>query len=143
MTTQEETKQQKRNDDMFVSLREYVDLRFMVAERAIDKAEKTLSARLDTMNEFRSSLNDAQKTFLTREKFDMSHQQVVDDIKTLEKCEGSLIARREFDEHLQSYAILKTDVDIAKGKASTAQVYFGWLLAGISLILGIIHLFGK
>jgi len=143
LTTQEETKQQKRNDDMFVSLREYVDLRFMVAERAIDKAEKTLSARLDTMNEFRSSLNDAQKTFLTREKFDMSLQQVVDDIKTLEKCASLAIARREFDEHLQSYAILKTDIDTAKGKASTAQVYFGWLLAGISLILGIIHLFGK
>ena len=143
MTTQEEIKQQKRNDDMFVSLREYVDLRFMVAERAIDKAEKTLSARLDTMNEFRASLDDAQKTFLTREKFDMSHQQVVDDIKTLEKCASLAINRREFDEHLQSYAILKTDVDIAKGKASTAQVYFGWLLAVISLILGVIHLFGK
>jgi hypothetical protein len=115
----------------------------MVAERAIDKAEKTLSARLDTMNEFRASLDDAQKTFLTTDKFDMFHQRVVDDIKELQKCGSSLITQREFDEHLQSYAILKTDVDTAKGKASTAQVYFGWLLAGISLILGIIHLFGK
>ena len=143
MTSQEETKQQKHNDDLFISLREYVDLRFMESQRAIDKAEKILSIRLDLMNEVRGSLSDAQKTFLTIDKFDMVHQRVVDDIKELQKCGSSLITRREFDEHLQSYAIMKTDVDTAKGKASTAQVYFGWLLAGVSLILGVIQLFGK
>ena len=143
MQTPEEIKQQQHDNALFISLKDWVDLRFAVADKAIDKAENSMSKRLDTMNEFRQQLNDAQKTYFTRSEFDGAHQRVIDDIKELQKCSSSLINRREFDEHLSQYAVMKTDVDIAKGKASMTSVYVAWLLSGASLIVGIIHLFGK
>jgi hypothetical protein len=56
-----------RNTDI-ISLREYVDLRFAVTQRAIDKAEVTMNERLAGMNEFRLALKDQNATFITRQE---------------------------------------------------------------------------
>ena len=57
----------------------YVDARFAdhqrqheAEHRALDAAEKSVSARLAGMNEFRESLNDASRTFVTRDVLDVT-----------------------------------------------------------------------
>lgn len=45
-----------------------------VEKAQVDKAEVVLNKRLEAMNEFRSALSDAQKTYMTRESFDEKHE---------------------------------------------------------------------
>jgi hypothetical protein len=67
-----------------VSLKEYVDLRFADNLRALEKAERELSKRLEGMNEFRDALKDQAGTFVTREALDLKMgglQKEVNDLK--------------------------------------------------------------
>ena len=52
-------------DDKFETLKHIVDLRFSENQRAIDKAERTMNARLEGMNEFRESLKEQGARFVT------------------------------------------------------------------------------
>lgn len=144
--------QQKTLDDLTVSLREYIDLRFGVQEAAateakrlaavaLDKAETALTKRLDLMNEFRGALDDSAKSFITRTEYDIMHQRLVEDVKNLQQSVNGKVTRREFDEHITQYGTMKTDVDIAKGKASQGSVYFGYAVAIIGVVLSIIAFF--
>ena len=58
--------------------RHYVDARFadhhkehQAEQRALDAAAKAVDTRLEGMNEFRASLNDASRTFVTRDVMDV------------------------------------------------------------------------
>ena len=98
-----------------VTLKEYVDLRFNEAQRAIDKAEQLMSARLVSMNEFRGQLSDQAATFLTRETYDAKHallQTQVDDLR-----------------------LYKAALD---GKANQSSVTWAYFIGGIGLLLSVI-----
>ena len=68
-----------------IKLREYVDLRFAQSQLAIDKAEKLMSDRLASMNEFRAQLKDQAASFLTRKEHDALTYKSDEDVKTLIK----------------------------------------------------------
>jgi hypothetical protein len=72
------------NDPNYISLRTYVDTRFTDNEAARLLAFAAMEKRLDTMNEFRESLKDAQSTFLTKEAYDLAHSnmtKMIDDLR--------------------------------------------------------------
>ena len=106
-----------RNSDG-VSLRDYIDLRFNEAQRAIDKAEAMMAARLATMNEFREQLKDQAARFITREELNAAIGAMLNDIKALQKI-----------------------ADKAEGKASQNALLFTAALTLVGLILGFINLF--
>ena len=99
-----------------VSLRDYVDLRFDEAQRAIDKAELMMAARLATMNEFREQLKDQAGRFITRDELNAIAGKMGDEIKSLQKTS-----------------------DMAAGKASQSAFLFTAAMALIALILGFLN----
>jgi ElaB/YqjD/DUF883 family membrane-anchored ribosome-binding protein len=108
-----------RHDDG-VSLRDYIDLRFNEAQRAIDKAEAMMSARLATMNEFRDQLKDQAGRFTTRDEVNIITGKMNEEIKALQKI-----------------------ADRGEGKASQNAFLFTAIMAVVGLILGIVNLFVK
>jgi len=103
-----------------VCIKDYVDLRFAEAQRGIDKAESTMSARLATMNEFRDQLKDQAGRFITREEMNALLGQVHDDVKALQKIS-----------------------DRAEGKASQNSMLFAAVVSIVGLILGLVNMFNK
>jgi len=51
-----------------ITWKEYVDLRFLESERALELAERELNRRLEGMNELRSQLDRQSGTFPTKEQ---------------------------------------------------------------------------
>jgi hypothetical protein len=98
-----------------VSIRDYIDLRFMETQRAIDKAETSMGERLAGMNEFRGQLKDQTAKFLTRDEAWL----MIDPIRT-------------------AVTSLKTTSDISKGRSSVASI-----LAALALVVAVIKLFIK
>lgn len=56
------------------TLKEYVDLRFQQVQVAVDKAESATEKRFESVNEFRSTLADQQRTFVPRPEYEAAHQ---------------------------------------------------------------------
>jgi hypothetical protein len=83
-------------------------------------AKETNDKRLDSMNEFRQSLKDAQATFITRGEHNILHQRIDEDIRVLRESKANI-----------------------EGKASVTSVYIGYALAVIALMLAIIEIFIK
>ena len=54
-------------------------------EKALDKTEKQLLIRLETMNEFRGQLSDQSKTFLTQIVYEANHKLLETKIEALQK----------------------------------------------------------
>lgn len=95
-----------------ISIRDYIDLRFIDSQRAIDKAEATMSRRLDGMNEFRDTLKDQAARFITRDELGTILDKLRDNVASLQKL-----------------------ADIAEGKASKYAVWGAYALAIVSLIV--------
>ena len=103
-----------------VSIRDYVDLRFDEAQRAIDKAEATMRDRLAGMNEFRDQLKDQAGRFVTRDELSIIAGKQAEEIRALQKI-----------------------ADRAEGKASQNAMLFAIAMALIGLVLGVLNLFVK
>jgi hypothetical protein len=101
-----------------VSLKEYVDLRFSENLRALEKAERDLSKRLEGMNEFRDALKDQAGTFVTREALDLK-------IDNLERDVSDLKLNRAH----------------AEGKASQTSVLIAYGISLVGLIIGVAAFF--
>ena len=84
-------------------------------EKALEIARREMERRLEGMNEFREQLNHQTATFLTRTEIGLMHEKIDNDITDLKKAKN-----------------------IAEGKASVASVYVAWLLAILSLIVGLL-----
>lgn len=54
------------NDWTVNTLKTYMDTRFDAVEKAVETADAANEKRLDSVNEFRATLTDQQKTFITR-----------------------------------------------------------------------------
>jgi len=90
-------KDSKKVEDIDISMRDYVDLRFdivdhntklalEVTDKNTDKALAQLQARLESMNEFRAQLSDQTRTFITRNEHDF----VLGKIEELQKSNSAL-----------------------------------------------------
>ena len=71
-----------------VSLRDYIDLRFAEFQRAIDKAEITMTSRLAGMNEFREALRDQASRHVTRADLKVIETEVRSLCKIADRAEG-------------------------------------------------------
>jgi hypothetical protein len=100
-----------------VSLRDYLDTRLDAAERAIVDAKVAMDYRLGLMNEFRASLNDMAKNALTRAEYQLHHERVIEDIRSLRESRAELA-----------------------GKASTKSVLFAGAIATMGVLLSVISL---
>jgi hypothetical protein len=109
-----------------LSLKEYFDLaitnlddkieqRFRLMQEAVNKAEYAHEKRLEGMNEFRSQLKDQQLTFIERTQFNTEVRNLTEKISDL-----------------------KREVDKAKNIKEGGSIVWAYVIAGISLIMGII-----
>jgi chromosome segregation ATPase len=83
-----------------VSLKDYFDERFEQTEKALNVASGQMEKRLDSMNEFRESLKDAQATFTTRreheiliQKYDNQVDELKDGLAEIENTLASVQAK--------------------------------------------------
>lgn len=95
-----------------VSLREYVDLRFVETQRAIDKAEATMNERLAGMNEFRTTLKDQAATFIPRLEYDGAMERIKANVAALQKI-----------------------ADVSAGKASQGSMLLALAISVLGLLI--------
>ena len=105
-------------DNEVITLKEYMDVKFLALEQATKLAASAMEKRLDGMNEFREALKDQQNRFLPREEYTLMHEKLCGEIKNLEAFKNQL-----------------------EGKASQVSVYVAWAIAAIGFILSAIALF--
>jgi hypothetical protein len=109
------------------NLEKRMDERYEAQERAITVAREAAEKRLDKMNEFRETLRDQSKTFVTKSDLE-AYQRLVntqigantDDIKDIQLSDAALA-----------------------GKASQSQVIVSYLLGIAGIIFGIINIITK
>ena len=101
----------------YVTLREYIDLRFNTVEEATAMARQSMEKRLDGMNEFRDTLKDQAAKFVTVSEVTQTTQRLVDDIKVLQRYQATM-----------------------EGKASQSSVYIGYGISLVAIILSVMKL---
>ena len=104
-------------DNKFVELRTYIDLKFKSMDEANYLARENLNTRLESMNEFRDSLEDQTSHYITRTEHD------------------ALISK--YDAEVR---ILRDTDARAEGKASQNSVVVAYLIAISGIIIGVIGL---
>jgi hypothetical protein len=104
----------------WVTLRDYVDARFSALALNTEQVVESLTARLDSMNEFRASLSDQSAHFITREEYGIAHRMLEEEARL----------SRDFRSSQQ-------------GKASTGQLWLVSIVSIIGVILGLAHLLLK
>jgi len=68
-----------------VTLREYMESRFVSLQRAVDKAEESNDKRFAAINEMRSMVSDAATRFMPRIEYETAHRAVVEKVEALQK----------------------------------------------------------
>jgi len=94
-------------DKNIVHLREHMEALFnerteghkhehQLLEQAVARARETIDLRLESMNEFRSQIQSERETMLSKDKFDVYHEQLSLRVANLEKglssMQGKMIA---------------------------------------------------
>ena len=80
-----------------ITWKDYVDLRFAEADKALSYAKLDMDRRLDGMNELRQQLDRQAGTFVSRDNFDLAMQRILERIVTAEKAmAGSEGSRRVY-----------------------------------------------
>lgn len=106
-----------RIEEKLDGLTETVALRFLENQRAISKAEDSMTTRLEGMNEFREQLREQSTKFALREEVNRRFDEVVEDIKNLELSKATL-----------------------EGKASQVSVNLAMVFSGTGLILATVSI---
>ena len=108
---------EKYVDKLFEAKDEKIKLLFDDMQRAITKAEQIMDKRLESMNEFRTQLEQQASKFVTKEALDLQLQPTCKSVRELERI-----------------------ADVARGKASVVSVMISAAIAAIGFIIGIINL---
>ena len=95
------------------NLDQKMELTFKLNQSAIDKAESSMNARLESMNEFRDTLRDQNKTFITKSEHEYLEKQIVD--LQLSKAELA-------------------------GKATQSSVNISYIIAILSILISVVSL---
>lgn len=104
-------------DVQIEALRENMDIRFKMAQEAIDKTERSVADKFLTVNEFRGQSKDREAMFATRAELALYQKSVDDSIKELMKYKNTM-----------------------EGKASMGAVYVAYIISLIGIAIGIINL---
>ena len=100
-----------------MNIQRFVEDKVDDIRRAVDKAEVSMNARLEILNEFRQTVNDSQERFMTKAEYYSAHQRICDDLVELQKS-----------------------ANIGKGKASMAGLIFSIVIAVISLLISVVKI---
>ena len=93
-------------DEQYVSLKEYVESKFEMSEKAVDLAFTSLDKRLESMNEFRSALKDQQIEFIRRPE----HELIASDVKSLQLSRAEISGKANQNDVTVSTGIAITGV---------------------------------
>ncbi len=109
----------------FDNLEKSLDERYITQEKAIAVANEASNKRLDSMNEFRETLRDQNKTFITQAEH------------------NSLIAlvNEKFDTIEDSIKAIQISDAVLAGKASQSQFIVVLIISIVGLIASIMRLF--
>jgi hypothetical protein len=77
----------------YVSLRDYIDVRFTALEKATEQARELMEKRLDGMNEFRDTLRDQGTSFLTKAEYSIFKETVEKDLRILREWRSELTGK--------------------------------------------------
>ena len=83
-----------QKDNPGITWKQYVDLRFNEAEKALRLAGAEMNRRLEGMNELRSQLDRQAATFITRNAYDIHLDQIRDRFRILEALAAANEARQ-------------------------------------------------
>lgn len=100
--------------DERVSLRDHIDKQFELRDRATDLAGEDLDRRLDQMNELREQISQERGHFVTVELYE-----------------------QRYGEMEKRFTDLGDRVAITEGKAIGMSTIFGWILAGLSVLIAL------
>lgn len=114
-----------------VAIKDYIDTMFKLASAGVQEqfaavckevqtAERVLEVRLESMNKFREAMTEQQKLFMTKAEYLLAHKPLDDGMKE---------ARRFMDMH--------------QGRATQNQVLVAYILAILSMLIGIVLHFTK
>jgi hypothetical protein len=78
------------NGKNVVSLREYIEEKFMAAEKANTLFMDRLDDRLEGMNQFREELRTQASQFMTRKEWELAHARVLEDIRFLREAKAGM-----------------------------------------------------
>jgi chromosome segregation ATPase len=73
-----------------VSWRDYVEERFKSLQRAVDKAEESLTLRLESMNEFRAQINNERRYYVSKAELESLEERLNKLENAQSKMEGRL-----------------------------------------------------
>jgi len=121
-------------DAKFVTFRTLVDsqadkvaLALASADKAVTKAEIATEKRFEAVNEFRAQLTDQAARFITRETFDAR-------IKGIEQSKNS--SPESFAARIDA---VEKAIDRQQGRGAGLQAGWGYLVAGIGVIVLIVN----
>jgi predicted nucleotide-binding protein (sugar kinase/HSP70/actin superfamily) len=102
---------------------------------AINKAEMATEKRFESVNEFRATLTDQQKTFLTSSEYKSAHQNLVDLVSTSGKnLSDNILSQKERIDKLDN---------IKQGGQNLWVLIIGIVAIATSMLSFILGLFGK
>lgn len=132
----------RRFENLKKDLSAYIDVRFKAAQEAVDKAERTMNARLEVMNGLKEQLDRQAALFVTREELIRIFERTELDIATLQERVAHFITRDELERTLDSInkaiRLLEKDRDILLGRASQTSVLITQLFTGAALITSVV-----
>lgn len=104
----------ENNGWTFDTLKEYLDMRFTDSEKAVEKANIANDKRFESVNEFRATLSDQQKDFLTRNEYSRAHNDLLNQVISL-----------------------NSRMDKKEGESTGINDVWGWIVGAIGLLIAI------
>ena len=86
--------QAKALEAAFQAAKEAVQAALSAADRAVSKAELAADKRFESVNEFRKTLDDQQRTLMPREEANVQHRSVTDKLQNLKEQIDGLLSER-------------------------------------------------
>ena len=85
----------RRYEDRFTAASAAVTTAMTAAKEAVLKAESATERRFESVNEFRNTLADQQRTFIARSEVDVLRQAMTEKVDGLTKTVDRLMAQRQ------------------------------------------------
>lgn len=117
---------QREFHEHLIQYRHEVTLAFESSDRAITKAEMSTEKRFESVNEFRAQLGDQASRFLGRAEYYAAHNALVAKVEEQAKHQTERLTE------------INRRLDLNQGKSSGVNAVWGFIVAGVSLLVAII-----
>jgi hypothetical protein len=85
MTPTNKYKTKPVTDENYITLKEYMEDKFLMSDKALELATKVLDVRLTAMNNFREQMQSERDTFLTKDEYEVNHSLLESKIEIVQK----------------------------------------------------------